>query len=65
MPSSGSGISTGMELSLIEVRLWLGASVAWASLDVDGSGELSPSEILRAIVEEDAKAGLGSGSPGK
>lgn len=53
------------KLSLIEVRLWLGASVDWASLDLDGSGELSPSEILRAIVEEDAKAALGSSSPKK
>lgn len=53
------------KLSLIEVRLWLGASVDWASLDLDANGELGPSEILRAIVAEDAKAGVGSGPPGK
>ena len=53
------------KLSLIEVRLWLGASVNWASLDLDGNGDLSPPEVLRAIVEEDAKAGPGSGLPGR
>ena len=52
------------KLSLIEVRLWLGASVDWSSLDADGSGDLGPAEILRVIVQEDAKAGIQPGTSG-
>ena len=51
------------KLSLIEVRLWLGASVDWPSLDTDGNGDLGPAEILKVIVESDAKAGVEPATP--
>ena len=60
------------KLTLIEVRLWLGPSVDWPGLDLDGSGDLGPGEILQAILQEDAKAAAQSktgsepdGTPGK
>lgn len=52
------------KLNLIEVRLWLGPAVDWPSIDVDGSGDLGPSEILNVIVREDAKAEAGAKTPG-